>query len=58
MKDIKIPRPTIPTGNPIAKTFGEKLGIEMNTTEELMNYIIFGNPKEKGFFPENNKGEF
>lgn len=53
-----IEKPTIPDGNPIAMSLGEKLGVDMKSTKDLMNWVIFGDPKERGYFHETNHGGF
>ena len=41
--------------NLIAETLGERIGVEMRTTQDLMNWIIFGDPKKRSFFGDGSK---
>lgn len=40
----------------IAETFGASIGVEMKSTRELMNWIIFGDPKQQSFLGRDTKG--
>lgn len=47
MNRVKVPMPIVcPPGEClIARTFGEKQGVELRTTKDLMDWIVFGDPK-------------
>ena len=46
-------------GNPLITTFGEKMSVEMKSTEELVGWIIFGDTKQKSFLSQlDNKNIF
>lgn len=40
--------------NGILATFSEKIGVPMKSTDDLMNWIVFGNTKDKLFTSDSS----
>lgn len=57
---VLIPKVVMPKDNFLITNFGDKIGVEMKSTKDLMNWIIFGDTKQDGYFSEvgNNDNTF
>lgn len=50
---MRIEKPKI-VDNAFVKSFYNSIGVEINNTNQLMNWIIFGDVKQKSFLNQNN----
>lgn len=52
------PKPQREERNAFVSTFGDRVGTEMRTTNDLMNWLIFGDTKQRYYPSHNDHGGF
>jgi len=59
MKDpVLLPKVEVPNNSLFVTTFGNKVHVDMKSTKDLMNWIVFGDIKQKGFSFNSKKDTF
>lgn len=52
--NVRHEKPQAKSAGAFVSSFSENIGVELNSTTDLMNWIIFGNTKDKMFSNNND----